>query len=61
MWNKLSGVPERRLVVSQSDVPITCAEGLSVVPHVTFEQKGLKLSEYRHRCDRMTDRDFVLR
>jgi len=38
MWNKLSGVPERRLIVSQSDAPITCAKGLSVVPHVTFEQ-----------------------
>ena len=38
MWNKLSGVPDKRLIVSQSNTPITCAEGLSVVPHVTFEQ-----------------------
>jgi transcriptional regulator GlxA family with amidase domain len=38
MWNKLSGVPERRLIVAQSDDPMTCAKGLSVVPHVSFEQ-----------------------
>lgn len=38
MWNKLSGMPERRLIVAQSSAPVTCAKGLSVVPHVTFEQ-----------------------
>jgi len=38
MWNKLFGVPERRLIVAQSGDPITCAKGLSVIPHVSFGQ-----------------------
>lgn len=38
MWNKLSGIPERQLVVAQSDAPLTCSKGLLIVPHVTFEQ-----------------------
>jgi len=38
MWNMVSGVPERRLIVGESGDPITCAKGLSVVPHVSFDQ-----------------------
>jgi transcriptional regulator GlxA family with amidase domain len=38
MWNKLSGVPERRLIVAQSDDLVTCAKGLSVVPQASFSQ-----------------------
>lgn len=38
MWNMISGVPERRLIVGESDDPITCAKGLSVLPHVSFDQ-----------------------
>ena len=36
-WGKFFGGPEHRLVVAESDRPITCANGLSVNPHVTFD------------------------
>lgn len=36
MWNKLSGIPEKRLIVAEADGPVTCAKGLMVVPHVSF-------------------------
>jgi len=38
MWNKTSGLPERRLIVGEFDDPIRCAKGLSVLPHVSFDQ-----------------------
>jgi transcriptional regulator GlxA family with amidase domain len=38
MWSKSFAGPERRLIVAQSDNPVTCAKGLSVVPHVSFAQ-----------------------
>ena len=38
MWNKLFGVPERRFIVAQSDDLVTCAKGLSVVPHASFSR-----------------------
>lgn len=38
MWSKFFGGPERRLIVAQSDDPVTCAKGLSVIPHVSFAQ-----------------------
>lgn len=36
MWNKLFGIPEKRLIVARSNGPVACAKGLSVVPHVSF-------------------------
>ena len=38
MWSKHAGGPERRLIVAQTGEPVTCAKGLSVNPHVSFEQ-----------------------
>ena len=38
MWNKFAGGPEQRFIVSQSLEPITCAKGLSVNPHLSFQQ-----------------------
>jgi transcriptional regulator GlxA family with amidase domain len=38
MWSKFAGGPERRLIVAQSPGQVTCAKGLSVNPHVSFQQ-----------------------
>lgn len=38
MWAKYAGGPEQRLIVAQSASPVTCAKGMSVVPHVSFAQ-----------------------
>ena len=38
MWGKLFGGPENRLIVAQSDNPVTCAKGLFIKPHISFEQ-----------------------
>lgn len=38
MWSKFADGPEQRLIVAQSAAPVTCAKGLTVVPHVSFEQ-----------------------
>jgi len=38
MWGKLFGGPQNRLIVAQSDDPILCAKGLSLNPHISFEQ-----------------------
>jgi transcriptional regulator GlxA family with amidase domain len=36
-WGKFHGGPETRLVVAERDAPITCANGLSINPHVVFD------------------------
>ena len=36
-WGKFYGGPSNRLVITEQAGPITCANGLSVNPHVTFE------------------------
>jgi transcriptional regulator GlxA family with amidase domain len=38
MWGKLFNGPENRLIVAQSGDPVVCAKGLSINPHVSFEQ-----------------------
>jgi len=38
MWSKIAGGPENRFIVAQSTEPVICAKGLSVNPHVSFEQ-----------------------
>jgi len=38
MWNKFAKGPEERLIVAQTQKPITCAKGLIVIPHVAFDQ-----------------------
>ena len=38
MWGKLFGGPENLLIVAKSGDPVTCAKGLSINPHVSFEQ-----------------------
>jgi transcriptional regulator GlxA family with amidase domain len=38
MWSKFAGGPEHRFIVAQSLEPVTCAKGLFVKPHVSFEQ-----------------------
>ena len=38
MWSKFAGGPENRLIVAQSQEPVTCAKGMVVNPHVSFEQ-----------------------
>ena len=38
MWSKYAGGPDYRLIVAQSASPVTCAKGMCVVPHVSFEQ-----------------------
>jgi transcriptional regulator GlxA family with amidase domain len=37
MWSKFAGGPENCLIVAQTLQPVTCAKGLSVNPHVSFE------------------------
>jgi transcriptional regulator GlxA family with amidase domain len=36
LWRKLAGGPEHCFIVGQSLEPITCANGLSINPHVAF-------------------------
>ena len=38
MWGKFFGGPENRLIVAESGDPVTCAKGLSINPHLSFEQ-----------------------
>jgi transcriptional regulator GlxA family with amidase domain len=38
MWSKFAGGPEDCLIVAQSLEPVICAKGLSVNPHVSFQQ-----------------------
>jgi transcriptional regulator GlxA family with amidase domain len=38
MWGKVAGGPEARLIVAETTGPVTCAKGLSVNPHVAFDQ-----------------------
>ncbi len=38
MWSKFAGGPEKRFIVAQSIESVICAKGLSVNPHVSFEQ-----------------------
>jgi transcriptional regulator GlxA family with amidase domain len=35
-WGRFFGGPETRLVIAETDAPVTCANGLAVHPHVTF-------------------------
>lgn len=37
MWKKVAEGPERCLIVAQSTSPVTCAKGMSVNPHESFE------------------------
>ena len=37
MWSKFAAGPEHRFIVAQSLEPIICANGLSINPHVSFE------------------------
>lgn len=37
MWNKNAQGPERCLIVSETLSPVTCAKGLSINPHVSFD------------------------
>lgn len=36
MWSKYAGGPENCLIVAQTLVPVICAKGLSINPHVDF-------------------------
>jgi transcriptional regulator GlxA family with amidase domain len=38
MWSKFAAGPDGRFIVAQSREPVTCAKGLSVIPHVSFTQ-----------------------
>lgn len=38
LWGKLFGGPENRLIVAQTRDPVVCANGLSLNPHISFEQ-----------------------
>jgi transcriptional regulator GlxA family with amidase domain len=37
MWQKIAGGPENCLIVAEKSGAIQCAKGLSINPHVTFE------------------------
>jgi transcriptional regulator GlxA family with amidase domain len=37
MWRQVADGPQTCLIVAQSTAPVTCAKGLSVNPHVSFE------------------------
>lgn len=37
-WRKHAGGPERCLIVAEAPGPVLCANGLSINPHVSFEQ-----------------------
>ena len=36
MWRKVANGPENCLIVSESREPVTCANGLSINPHISF-------------------------
>ncbi len=36
MWGKYAGGPDTRLIVAETSGPVTCAKGLTVLPHVSF-------------------------
>ena len=38
MWAKIAGGPERCMIVAESAAPVVCAKGLSINPHVSFDQ-----------------------
>jgi transcriptional regulator GlxA family with amidase domain len=38
MWGKLFGGPEIRLIVAESVNPVICSKGLSIIPHVSFDE-----------------------
>jgi transcriptional regulator GlxA family with amidase domain len=38
MWRKFAGGPEQLFIVAQSLEPVTCAKGLIVNPHISFDQ-----------------------
>lgn len=38
MWSKFASGPEKCLIIAQSLEPVICAKGLSVNPHVSFQQ-----------------------
>lgn len=38
MWGRFFGGPDQRLIVAQSLQPVNCAKGLSVNPHVSFDE-----------------------
>ena len=38
LWSKVAGGPENCLIVSETKSAVTCAKGLSVNPHVSFEE-----------------------
>jgi transcriptional regulator GlxA family with amidase domain len=38
IWKRFAQGPEQRVIVSQSLAPITCANGLSANPHISFDQ-----------------------
>ena len=37
MWSKIADGPSNCLLVAQSMTPVVCAKGMSVLPHVSFE------------------------
>ncbi len=37
IWSKVAGGPEDCFVIAESKSPITCARGLSINPHISFE------------------------
>ena len=38
MWKKFAGGPDQCFIVAQTTAPVICAKGISVNPHVSFEQ-----------------------
>jgi transcriptional regulator GlxA family with amidase domain len=38
MWGQHAGGPKHCVLVSQSTSPVVCAKGMSIIPHVSFEQ-----------------------
>lgn len=37
LWREVAGGPENCLLVAETKSPVTCAKGLSVNPHISFE------------------------
>jgi transcriptional regulator GlxA family with amidase domain len=37
-WFDLTGQPEKRLIVAETDLPVTCANGMKAVPDCTIQQ-----------------------
>lgn len=37
VWSKVAGGPEDCFIIAESNSPITCARGLSINPHISFE------------------------